>query len=90
VTLAAEDAQPEANGGVRLETPEARPTIHLPDPELGAEEDSEQQAAEPGENGAEPQPPRKRTRRGSRGGRNRRKRPAAAAPEPTAEPGPGS
>jgi ribonuclease G len=49
----------------------AEPTIHVPDPELGAEEEVE---APPSENGAEEPKPKKRTRRGSRGGRGRKKK----------------
>jgi ribonuclease G len=66
---------------------EPAPRIHLPDPELGREDE--------GENGREPEPepvkatsengqdeteqpkPKKKTRRGSRGGRNRRKKTGA-------------
>ncbi|HEX3807446.1 MAG TPA: Rne/Rng family ribonuclease, partial [Gaiellaceae bacterium] len=47
--------------------PTEGPVIHLPDRELGAEE-----------NGDGTAPPKKRTRRGSRGGKNRRKKPAGA------------
>jgi ribonuclease G len=61
-------AVPETNG--KPETPDEppAPTIHVPEPELGAES----------ANGDEPAP-RKKTRRGSRGGRNRRKRTTTAS-----------
>jgi ribonuclease G len=50
----------------------AAPRIHVPDPELGRDEEDES------EDGPQPDsPPKKRTRRGSRGGRNRRKRTTA-------------
>jgi ribonuclease G len=62
------DAEPadtaEAPSG---EAPSA-PVIHVPDPNLGADEDD-----------ATASPAKKRTRRGSRGGRNRRKKTAAPA-----------
>jgi predicted RNA-binding protein with TRAM domain len=48
------------------EEPPAGPVIHVPDPNLGADDDGET-----------PSPAKKRTRRGSRGGRNRRKKTAA-------------
>jgi hypothetical protein len=52
-------------------------TIHVPAPELGAEDgpraDGEAAATADGEQPVK----KKRTRRGSRGGRNRRKKPAA-------------
>jgi hypothetical protein len=64
------------------------PKIHVPDPELGRED--EEGEGEGGENGSAPQ--KKRTRRGSRGGRNRRKKTPAvgesngdSAPEAVAE-----
>jgi ribonuclease G len=62
----AEEAAPEPT----------EPTIHVPDPELGVEEEVE---APPSEDGAEPPKPKKRTRRGSRGGRGRKKKAPAAA-----------
>jgi ribonuclease G len=53
----------------------AAATIHIPDPDLGREDDA------PPEVGAEGEPagekPKKRTRRGTRGGRNRKRKPAA-------------
>jgi ribonuclease G len=52
--------------------------IHVPDPQLGQEEQERGGEAEQSENGAEG-PKRKRTRRGTRGGRNRRKKTTAAA-----------
>jgi ribonuclease G len=58
------------------------PKIHVPDPELGRDEDAGPEA-EPeavAENGGEPAAkPKKKTRRGSRGGRRRRKSPAQAS-----------
>jgi ribonuclease G len=56
------------------------PKIHLPDPELGREDEAEPEA-EPAASadGAEPAKPKKKTRRGSRGGRRRRKSGAAKA-----------
>jgi predicted RNA-binding protein with TRAM domain len=63
---------------------EPAPRIHLPDPELGREDESENGRepdtepvqAESGndQDGAEQPKPKKKTRRGSRGGRNRRKK----------------
>jgi ribonuclease G len=56
------------------------PTIHVPPPDLGAEEpvDTKTEAeAEVAETAVDGQPKRKRTRRGTRGGRKRRK-PAAS------------
>ncbi|MDX6490633.1 MAG: ribonuclease [Gaiellaceae bacterium] len=72
---------------------EPAPKIHLPDRELGREDETgpEADAAEApseaanGQDGAEPPKPKKKTRRGSRGGRRRRK-PAASNPSPPAEP----
>ena len=63
--------------------------IHIPEPDLGQDEQPEAGAEveEPSQNGAqgeETPKPRKRTRRGSRGGRNRRKKPAATT-EKTAD-----
>jgi hypothetical protein len=46
----------------------AGPVIHVPERDLGAEE-----------NGDAPAGPKKRTRRGSRGGKNRRKKTAATS-----------
>ncbi len=69
---------------------EPAPRIHLPDRELGQEEEPEEdEAAVPaqvvnGQDGAEPPKPKKKTRRGSRGGRRRRK-PAAKSPSAPAE-----
>jgi ribonuclease G len=61
------------------------PRIHLPDPQLGREEDAEEAArveaeTEPAQDGAEQPKPKKKTRRGSRGGRNRRRKPASKSP----------
>ncbi|HKC22452.1 MAG TPA: Rne/Rng family ribonuclease [Gaiellaceae bacterium] len=74
------------NGAAQVEA-----KIHLPDPGLGSDEDTEPVSS----NGdtaatdeAEAPKPKKKTRRGTRGGRNRRKKPAAAgvaAAEPEAE-----
>ncbi len=62
------------------------PKIHLPDPQLGREEEpaaaAEAPSANAAEDGAESPKPKKKTRRGSRGGR-RRKKPAAKAPDPS-------
>ncbi|HVU76096.1 MAG TPA: Rne/Rng family ribonuclease [Gaiellaceae bacterium] len=66
----AEEQVPRADAGEEVEeAAEAAegPVIHLPDRELGAEE-----------NGDAAAPAKKRTRRGSRGGRNRKKKSAAA------------
>ncbi|MDQ2910338.1 MAG: Rne/Rng family ribonuclease [Actinomycetota bacterium] len=66
---------------------EPAPRIHLPDPQLGREEDEEAAArvqAENGKDGAEQPKPKKKTRRGSRGGRRRRK-PAAKSPSAPSE-----
>jgi ribonuclease G len=64
-----------ADGAVPAEASTSAPKIHLPDPELGQEQDDSDTSES--ENGGEA-PKKKRTRRGSRGGRNRRKKPAAA------------
>jgi ribonuclease G len=77
-TEAAEAADAEAG---------ATPKIHVPDPDLGREDDtSDGEAA--ADNGTDA-PKKKRTRRGSRGGRNRRKKTpaeAAASGEPETDP----
>jgi ribonuclease G len=57
------------------------PKIHLPDPELGRDEEPEPDAVS--EDGAEPSKPKKKTRRGSRGGRRRRKKPAETSSAPS-------
>ncbi len=83
-----EAPQAETTGGKA----EPAPKIHLPDRELGREDETgpEADAAEApseaanGQDGAEPPKPKKKTRRGSRGGRRRRK-PAASNPSPPAE-----
>jgi ribonuclease G len=76
-------AEPSADGQA-----EPAPRIHLPDPQLGREEDEEEAAApaqaENGQDGAEQPKPKKKTRRGSRGGRRRRK-PAAKSPSAPSE-----
>jgi len=58
------------SGSVSEPEPDAEdgPVIHVPDRELGAED----------EDGEAPSPQKKRTRRGSRGGRNRRKKTTTA------------
>jgi ribonuclease G len=58
------------------------PKIHLPDPELGREEEPEPSVEAVSEDGAEAPKPKKKTRRGSRGGRRRRKKPAGAGSAP--------
>jgi len=63
------EPEPEAEPESEPEPAPAGPVIHLPDRELGAEEDGEEPSA----------PAKKRTRRGSRGGRNRRKKTGTAA-----------
>ncbi len=80
VDLSANGSEPSLEGRpaaetVTLDSPDepdepdehAGPVIHLPDPELGTDENGTGAAA-----------PRKRTRRGSRGGKNRRKKPGTA------------
>jgi ribonuclease G len=67
---------PAAEAAPVEEAAPPEPTIHVPGPELGAEEEVE---APPSENGAEEPKPKKRTRRGSRGGRGRKKKTPAAA-----------
>jgi ribonuclease G len=66
-----------SNGGDSDAAPAPVATIHVPAPELGAEDgpraDGEAAATADGEQPVK----KKRTRRGSRGGRNRRKKPAA-------------
>ena len=77
------DGKPDGKG-------EPAPRIHLPDPQLGREED-EAEEAEPAAaqadngDGAEQPKPKKKTRRGSRGGRNRRRKPAAKGPSAPSE-----
>jgi len=78
------EPEPERDGAP------AAPVIHLPDRDLGHEDESFDGASSG--NGDAPQPEKKKTRRGTRGGRNRRKKPAAAtatveedAPEHAAE-----
>jgi ribonuclease G len=61
------------------ESEEPPPRIHLPEPDLGREEEGEDDGAAT--------PAKKRTRRGTRGGKNRKKK-AAATPEGEAEPEP--
>jgi ribonuclease G len=80
-TVAADSAAPAEEP--EPEPAPVEPTIHVPDPELGAEE--EETAAEPAAaDGAEAPKPKKRTRRGSRGGRGRKKKtPATAEAEPS-------
>jgi ribonuclease G len=69
---------------------EPAPRIHLPDPQLGREEDDAEEAepaaaqADNGD-GVEQPKPKKKTRRGSRGGRNRRRKPAAKGPSAPSE-----
>jgi ribonuclease G len=77
-TEAAEAADAEAG---------ATPKIHVPDPDLGREDDTSDGEAD-ADNGTDA-PKKKRTRRGSRGGRNRRKKTpaeAAASGEPETDP----
>ena len=54
------------------------PRIHVPAPDLGADEPEEAPEAAAPENGEQPRP-KKKTRRGSRGGRNRRRKSGTAA-----------
>jgi ribonuclease G len=68
-----------ASNGEADATPVA--TIHVPAPELGAEDGANADGEAAPADGAQPAK-KKRTRRGSRGGRNRRKKPAAAKTEP--------
>jgi ribonuclease G len=69
-----------ASNGGEPESP-AVATIHVPAPDLGAEDGSSSDGEAAPADGAQPVK-KKRTRRGSRGGRNRRKKPAAAKTEP--------
>jgi ribonuclease G len=77
------DGKPDGKG-------EPAPRIHLPDPQLGREDDEAEEAepvaaqADNGD-GAEQPKPKKKTRRGSRGGRNRRRKPAAKGPSAPSE-----
>jgi len=71
--------------GAAAETPAAPPAvdgegprIHVPAPDLGADEPEEAPEAAAPENGEQPRP-KKKTRRGSRGGRNRRRKSGTAA-----------
>jgi ribonuclease G len=74
---------------------EPAPRIHLPDRELGREDESEngqERDPEPvraesgsGQDGAEQPKPKKKTRRGSRGGRNRRKKAGSKSPSAPSE-----
>jgi ribonuclease G len=77
-SAAPEEEAPEAEAVSDTQEPEADgvPVIHVPDRDLGAEE----------EDGDTPAAQKKRTRRGSRGGRNRKKKPAAVASENGSEP----
>ena len=59
------------------------PKIHVPDPELGREEEQEPAVEAVPQDGAEAPKPKKKTRRGSRGGRRRRKKPAEAGSAPS-------
>jgi ribonuclease G len=79
--VATDGAAPAEEAEPAEEPPPPEPMIHVPDPDLGAEEEQAEPAAE---NGAEEPKPKKRTRRGSRGGRGRKKKTPAAA-EPKAE-----
>jgi ribonuclease G len=79
----------EAAPAEEVEAAPAEPTIHVPDPDLGAHEaeDEVEVEAPASENGAEEPKPKKRTRRGSRGGRGRKKKtPAAEAEAEEVEP----
>jgi ribonuclease G len=81
----------EAAPAEEVEAAPAEPTIHVPDPDLGAPEaeaeDEVEVEAPASENGAEEPKPKKRTRRGSRGGRGRKKKtPAAEAEAEEVEP----
>jgi ribonuclease G len=57
------------------------PVIHVPDRDLGREDDDAVADTADAANGDAPAPEKKKTRRGTRGGRNRRKKPAAATVE---------
>ena len=74
----AEEEPPAAEEPEAARAP-AGPVIHVPDRDLGAEQEPEEPE---GDGGAAP--PKKKTRRGSRGGRNRRKKTATAAGATTA------
>jgi predicted RNA-binding protein with TRAM domain len=74
-------AAAENGAGEPAQVEPAVARIHIPDPELGLEDDEPEDSAAPSGDGAgeQPQtPPKKKTRRGTRGGRNRKKKPAAA------------
>jgi ribonuclease G len=67
-----------SNGGDPEAAPAPVATIHVPAPELGAEDGAASANGEAATTADDEQPvKKKRTRRGSRGGRNRRKKPAA-------------
>jgi hypothetical protein len=74
-----------ANGtGEPEDVPAPLARIHVPAPDLGAEEEHDSQpaeaaTAEPGADGAEASKPKKKTRRGTRGGRGRKKKTTTAA-----------
>ena len=68
-----------SNGGEAEAAPAPVATIHVPAPELGAEDGARVDAEATPADGAQPVK-KKRTRRGSRGGRNRRKKATAAKP----------
>jgi ribonuclease E len=68
-----------SNGGEAEAAPAPVATIHVPAPELGAEDGARVDAEAAPADGAQPVK-KKRTRRGSRGGRNRRKKATAAKP----------
>ena len=75
VAAATDGAAPAEEPAPEPEPAPAEPTIHVPDPELGTEDEESEPAAE---DGAEAPKPKKRTRRGSRGGRGRKKKTPAA------------
>jgi ribonuclease G len=66
------EAEPAQDGPEALPAPR----IHVPEPDLGREQEDEE-TAEAGETAGEAA--KKKTRRGSRGGRNRKRKPAGAA-----------
>jgi ribonuclease G len=68
------EAEVSETGSPQAAPRPAGPVIHLPERDLG---DDEEETA-PSENGDEPAAPKKRTRRGSRGGKNRKKKPLGA------------
>jgi ribonuclease G len=86
-------ATTSANGGGESEDvpAPAAAKIHVPGPELGEREESQESTPDPvAENGEEPPKPKKKTRRGTRGGRGRKRKTTAAVAVAEDTPSPSS